>query len=208
MPCGAEGEVVKRHSRGGGKSAETRRRKTVTLKRRNALKAARRSSASGQEGEVARLTRERDEALEQQTATSEVLQVPDGSNQKQSYGSKILATRISRGDLEARRIARLEQTCRDKFAKLAIWKRNEGARSVLVMEENDISSTNAERVFNAMMRAETGKPHPPDEIYLVSNFLPEIWRVTCLRRAWRDYYDDGERFHPFDPSNLTQLTKR
>ena len=105
-------------------------------------------------------------------------------------------------------MARLEQTCRDKFAKLAIWKQNEAARSVLVMEENDISSTNAERVFNALMRAETGKPDAPDEIYLVSTFLPEIWRVTCLRRVGKDYYDDGERFHPFDPANLAQLTKR
>jgi hypothetical protein len=60
-----------------------------------------------------------------------------------------------------------------------------------------------------MMRAEEGKPDPPDEIYLVSTFLPELWRVTCLRRFGRNYYDDdGERFLPFDPADLTQLTKR
>ena len=81
-------------------------------------------------------------------------------------------------------------------------------RTVLVVEENDISSTNAERVFHALMRAEKGKPDAPDEIYLVSTFLPEIWRVTCLRRIGRDYCDDGERFHPFDPAKLKQLTKR
>lgn len=34
--------------------------------------------------------------------------------------------------------------------------------------------------YRAGERAETGKPHPPDEIYLASTFLPEIWRVTCL----------------------------
>ena len=52
------------------------------------------------------------------------------------------------------------------------------------------------------------KPDPPDEIYLVSTFLPELWRVTCLRRFGRYYDDDRERFLPFDPADLTQLTKR
>jgi hypothetical protein len=62
-------------SRAGGKPVKARRRKTVTLKRRNAPKAARRrgSSAAGQETKVARFTRELNEVLEQQTATADVL---------------------------------------------------------------------------------------------------------------------------------------
>jgi len=68
---------MRRRSRAGGEQVKKRRRKTVTLKRRNAPKIVghRSSSATGQETQVARLTRERDEALEQQTATSEVLRV-------------------------------------------------------------------------------------------------------------------------------------
>ena len=49
-------------------------RKATTLKRSNAPKAVRRGpSVASQETEVARLTRERDEAIEEQSATSEVL---------------------------------------------------------------------------------------------------------------------------------------
>ena len=64
---------MRRRDQTGGKVIKTQRRKT--LRRRSAPKAARRRSslASGKETNVARLTRERDEALEQQRATSEIL---------------------------------------------------------------------------------------------------------------------------------------
>ena len=56
-------------SKTGGKAIKTQRRKTFASK----ATPGRRSPAAGKETNVARLTRERDEALEQQTATSEVL---------------------------------------------------------------------------------------------------------------------------------------
>ena len=70
-------EAMKKRSRAGGKPVKTRRRKAATLKRRNAPKVtrSRRSSVGGKDKKTALLTRERDEALEQQTATSEVLRV-------------------------------------------------------------------------------------------------------------------------------------
>ena len=71
---------MKRRSKAGGAAIKGRRRKTPEPKRSNAPRAVPRSKSSkslplGEETEVARLTRERDEALEQQTATGDVLKI-------------------------------------------------------------------------------------------------------------------------------------
>jgi two-component system, NtrC family, sensor kinase len=66
---------MRRRSKAGGKAVKMQRRKT--LRRRNAPKPAQRGSypGAGKETNVARLTRALEEALQQQTATSEVLSI-------------------------------------------------------------------------------------------------------------------------------------
>ena len=73
----ALGETMSRRAKGGGKPVKARHRKTVAPKRRNAPKAVRRgrSSVADLREQLNRSRRERDELLEQQTATSEVLKV-------------------------------------------------------------------------------------------------------------------------------------
>ena len=68
---------MRRRSRAGGKPVKTRRRKTATLKRRDASKAVahRSSSAAILRKQLDDRTRELKEALEQQAATADVLKV-------------------------------------------------------------------------------------------------------------------------------------
>src|SRR5579862_9562954 len=72
---------MKRHSKAVGKAVRAERRKAATSKRSSPAKAVpgRPSPATGRETETARLTRERDEAVEQQRATSEVLRAISNS---------------------------------------------------------------------------------------------------------------------------------
>ena len=72
---------MRRRSRAGGEPAKAQRRKTVARKSRITPKALhpRGSSAARKATKIARLTRERDEALEQQAAASKVLRVISSS---------------------------------------------------------------------------------------------------------------------------------
>ena len=93
---------MRRRDKAGGKAVKTQRPKT--LKRRNAPKMANRRTPCCRQGNVARLIRERDEALEQQTAMSEILGVISNSpTDLAPVFNAILAnaTRLCEGNLAA-----------------------------------------------------------------------------------------------------------
>lgn len=111
-------------------------------------------------------------------------------------------------DLEAARRKRLQKACDDKFSKLAAWRRERGAQTVLVLEENDIQLTNDQLVADALASVEKGRNDIPDEVFLVSTYLDSKWHVSCLRRAGKTYYDEGERFWEINPALLRDATGR
>ena len=109
MPS-AYGVAMKRRSKAGGEPIKRRRPTTPKPTRRNAPKVEIRSKPLpvAEEKEVARLARERDQALEQQTAASEVLRV----------------IRASPGELELVFQAMLERAvrlCEAKFGNIYRW---------------------------------------------------------------------------------------
>jgi GAF domain-containing protein len=111
---------MRRRSKAGGEPVKSRHRKTAIPKRRNAPEAGvrRGSSATDRDAEVARLSHDLHEALEQQAATSEVLRIISSSA----------------GDLNPVFQAMLENATRICEAKFGIlWLREgDGFRSVVL----------------------------------------------------------------------------
>lgn len=112
---------------------------------------------------------------------------------------------------EAERVKRIREACQRKYPKLARWKRNHGARTVLVLEENDIQLTNQQVVADALLEVEQTMPDRPDEVYLVSTAVETPWWSFALRVGQRDYYDFSRAFEcveEIDPATLMDLTER
>jgi hypothetical protein len=126
----------------------------------------------------------------------------------QALGGRFYFQRLLSGDLEAARGARFVTVCEWKFPKLEVWKRDEGARTVLVLEDIDIAVTNEQAMWEALQKAEEKFAERPDEVYAVNACLPDPWYVTCLRRLGKTYCYDGERYFEIASGSLRDLTGR
>jgi hypothetical protein len=86
-------------------------------------------------------------------------------------------------------------------------KSTSGARTILILEEDDIFLTNHFNVVDALIEVEASSANRPDEVYLLSVFT-SMWLITRLRLDDRTLYDlpVDERFWETHPASLVNVT--
>jgi hypothetical protein len=113
-------------------------------------------------------------------------------------------------DIEKLRADRMQAAIDKKFPKLAAWKKDEGARSILVLEQNDIQLTNPSIVADNYVPLAMARGDRPDETYLVATCLgPKwwIWPILIDDRSYFDIAQSGETLYwEVDPSAFDDLT--
>ena len=101
------------------------------------------------------------------------------------------------GEREARRTDRLREALRRKCRKLQRCK-DDGARTVLVLESDDIALTNHVLVGECLAALLPERTDLPDEIYLVETEV-KSWAVRCMKldtESWPvEYLAEPAMFH-------------
>lgn len=110
------------------------------------------------------------------------------------------------GNVEAGRRKRIQGAYDRKVPKLVQWKKS-GARTIFILEEDDIFLTNHFNVADALAEVEAPRTDRPDEIYLLSVFT-DTWLITRLRLDDKTLYDIpvDSRFWETHPSMLINVT--
>jgi hypothetical protein len=110
------------------------------------------------------------------------------------------------------RADRMQAAIDKKFPKLVAWKKNDSAKSILVLEQNDIQLTNPSIVADTYLPLAQARADRPDETYLVASCMGPNWWMWPILIDDRSYYDiarsDDAGYWEFDPSKLVALTKR
>jgi hypothetical protein len=114
----------------------------------------------------------------------------------------LLAGRFAPEDLEVRRAARLQEALNRKCLKLQRCK-EEGARTVLVLEDGDIFLSNHVLIGDVLAVLLAEHSDLPDEIYIVETAL-DRWDVRLMK------YDQsfllGEDWTEFNSAQLNDIT--
>ena len=106
---------------------------------------------------------------------------------------------------------RIQEAIDRKFPKLAAWKRDHGARSILVLEDNDLFLTNQAIVAETYLPLAATRTDCPDETYMVSTATKpwHAWPMLIGNRSYFDFAQSGDAQHwEIDPATLIAMTKR
>jgi hypothetical protein len=125
---------------------------------------------------------------------------------------RLQITHCVKGDWDAMREKRIRQACDDKFEKLAWWKKNAGARTILLLENTDIQLTNSSSVAETFLSIAKGRPDRPDETYLIDTCTSGSWFLWPLLIDEKSYFDLSRERHPLAwevaSADLVCATKR
>lgn len=115
-------------------------------------------------------------------------------------------------DVEKMRKARVQKAIDDKFPKLARWKTDDKAKTIVVLEDNDIQMTNPDIVADAYVPLAQARADRPDETYLVGSYMKPKWYVWPILIGDKTYDDiarsDEHEHWEFDPNTLDALTEK
>ena len=114
-------------------------------------------------------------------------------------------------DVETTRAERLREACEKKFPKLARWKIEDNARTILVLEDNDIQLTSPANVADAFVPIARSRADAPDETYMIFT-AAEPWYMWPMLIRGASYFDlakRGDSLHSeIDASSLNTITQR
>jgi len=114
-------------------------------------------------------------------------------------------------DHEKQRADRMKEAVDRKFPKLAAWKRDNKAKTIFVLEQNDIQLTNPAIVTETFLPLAAARQDRPDETYLVASCL-DPWHAWPILIGDKSYFDiaksDDADHWEVDPATLSSLTKR
>lgn len=114
----------------------------------------------------------------------------------------LIPSRIAPKDVETRRQERLGKALDRKCPKLVKCK-EEGAATILILENNDIALSNHVLIGEALAQAIKECADPPDRIYLVDTTVKD-WTVWHLNS--QNGYEPDEKWHEFNVDGLDDVT--
>ena len=125
---------------------------------------------------------------------------------REAFPSALHVVHLVAGDIEPARLDRLRTAYTRKLDKL-LRSQVDGARAVLILEENDIQLTNHFRVGDALLEIEKGIAEKPDEVYLLSTGV-SVWFGVPLRVDGTTFYDLPleQRYWETGPAVLDNVT--
>lgn len=113
-------------------------------------------------------------------------------------------------DVKKERPERIGRACDKKFPKLAAWKA-QGARTILVFEDNDIQLTNQATVAEVFVPIARARSDCPDETYMVASCMDpwQLWPLLVDGQSYFDLAKSGRAANtPIDQKALNWITSR